>query len=171
MDQYIFKMNIKIICLILSYCRKSRPSQLYSQHNYSSSNTRNGAPHSGLSNGTPSNSSLSIVKSCENVYESNVNTCPVIIWGFWHLVFIAFCGRISQEICLLCSIINEIKISDNHRNLMDAWEIIMNCYNSHQYQKNHYVILFMFLYKFSCMFWCENKCYTIFWLIYLVHHW
>ena len=79
MDQYIFKMNIKIICLILSYCRKSRPSQLYSQHNYSSSNTRNGAPHSGLSNGTPSNSSLSIVKSCENVYESNVNTCPVII--------------------------------------------------------------------------------------------
>ena len=62
------------------YFRKSRPNQLYNQHNYSSSNGRGIASlPSGLSNGTPSNSSLSVVKSCENVYESNVNTCPVII--------------------------------------------------------------------------------------------
>jgi hypothetical protein len=73
------KVTIHIARRDVINTRKSRPSQLYSQHNYSSSNTRNGAPHSGLSNGTPSNSSLSIVKSCENVYESNVNTCPVII--------------------------------------------------------------------------------------------
>ena len=71
---------MKMISISVSYFRKSRPNQLYNQHNYSSSNGRGIASlPSGLSNGTPSNSSLSVVKSCENVYESNVNTCPVII--------------------------------------------------------------------------------------------
>ena len=61
------------------FFRRSRPSHLYSHHNYSSPNGRGIASLPGLSNGTPSNGSLSMVKSCENVYESNVNTCPVII--------------------------------------------------------------------------------------------
>jgi len=73
------KVTIHIARRDVINTRRSRPNQLYNQNNFSSSNARGIASLTGLSNGTPSHSSLSVVKSCENVYESNVNTCPVII--------------------------------------------------------------------------------------------
>ena len=63
---------------IFSSCRRSRNTTMYEPSPVASSGPlSSSAPGNKL---RTSSSNYSLVKSCESVYTSNVNTCPVIIW-------------------------------------------------------------------------------------------